>query len=342
MREIYKKSYIYNLLKIWYNLVNENYAKILNYKYRKSVNRLIQSNEIDQKIAELDNIIFNRETATYYIIRRENKKIGLLTYVSIFLGHIAYAVEKGYIPIIDMKNFQSIYHDEKKLLLNAWELYFEQPCGISLDDIPKSANVIYSPKLLHPLSPFISSLFDEKESNFWKKLSNRFIRLNDFCNKYYQNEYNILIKDKKVLGLLYRGTDYLSLRPRNHPIQPSIEDFITQVDNCISEWGDFDYYYIATEDNNIVKALKIKYGDKIITNDRVYYDEFKNFKYLADVHFDRDNDNFLKGLEYLSSIKLISSTDYIIAGMCAGTYGANFLKPTNFKKSYFFDLGVYK
>lgn len=339
-----KKSKLYKLLLNIYLRLQNLWRKFQNLHYNKTVINVLNSGEIENKIRELNNIINTANCEKiYYIIRRDNKSIGLLTYVSIFLGHIAYAVAKGYIPVIDMKNFRSIYLNEEQLgKVNAWELYFEQPCGIALEDLKQTDKIIYSPKYINPISPFSDSLYDDNESKFWKILAKNFVRLNNKTSEYINEELDDLFKNKKVLGLLYRGTDYLSLKPKKHPIQPTIEQFVNQIEKSIEEWGDFDALYLATDEKKVFDILCEQFPGKVLVNKRTYYDHFSDITFLAEASFDRENDHYLKGLEYLSSIKLLSSTNSIIAGLCAGTYAANFMKSNEYKHKFYFKLGVYK
>ena len=64
-------------------------------------------------------------------------------------GACAYAVKQGYIPVIDMQNGRNTYLEEGKVgRENAWEYYFEQPCGYRLADIRDAKNVILSDGLI--------------------------------------------------------------------------------------------------------------------------------------------------------------------------------------------------
>lgn len=336
-----KETLLYKFLVKTYLKLFDSYNMLVNKKYQKSVKNLLVSGQVEQYISELK-IKREKENNIYYIIKRDNAKIGLLTYVSVFMGHIAYALAKGYIPVIDMQNFRSIYQKEASFRKdNVWEHFFEQPLNIGLNDIPKNAKIVYSPKFTHPLSPFTESLFDNKIRSFWKSIAFHFIRPNEKTKDYFENEFNNLLAGKKVLGLLYRGTDYLNLKPKNHPIQPSLTEFGLKVEELSKEWGRFDYFYLATDDETAFTHLNEKFPGKIIVNKRNYYDKVKNIRFLADATFDREDDEYLKGIEYLSSILLLSSCDSIIASQCAGTYAANFLRKDNFTHSYFFNLGFY-
>jgi hypothetical protein len=254
-------------------------------------------------------------------------------YVPVY-PQIAYALEKGYIPIIDMQSHRNPFTNSVGEI-NAWELYFKQPCGIGLNQIEKGAKCIYSLEYFGPKSPFLSSLFDEKEKEFWKIIASKFIIFNDFVGSYINKEANNLLKGGKTLGLLFRGTDYTALKPKNHPIQPNVEQFIEQIKISLEKWGDFDLFYLATEEQRIVQRLQI------LVNSRSYYDNFGS-DFLFKASFERENDEFLKGLEYLSSIIILSRCNSIIAGACAGTYAASFFKEDYFNNEYFFNYGLYQ
>ena len=62
---------------------------------------------------------------TYYIIRRADNRTGLFSLFNTNLGHIYYAVQRGYIPVVDMMNYENCYLEESKMgVENAWEYYF--------------------------------------------------------------------------------------------------------------------------------------------------------------------------------------------------------------------------
>lgn len=338
-----KKSKIYRLFLKLYIKVLYSFRDIQNLPYRYALKSLLRGNNLDVAINKLKENNLTNSYKIYYIIRRENPSIGLLTYVSVFLGHIAYAVKKGYVPVIDMQNFESIYLNKEDLgKKNAWEFYFEQPCGVSLKDIPVKSKIIYSPKYIQPMSPFVNSVLNKAESTFWKKISLEFIRLNNSVEMYVNNEYENLLASKKVLGLLFRGTDYTKLKPLGHPIQPTVEEFIKKINYQVEIWGEFDCYYLATDEERVTNILREKFPGKVVVNKRMYYDNFNDITYLAEASFDRLDDNYLKGLEYLSSIILLSRSNSIIAGLCAGTYAANFMKKAEFENQFFFNWGFYK
>ena len=84
---------------------------------------------------------------------------------------------------------------------------------------------------------------------------------------------------------------------------------------------------------------------KILENKRVYYDDIydqdDSIAYIKDVHFERENDRYLSGLEYLSSIILLSRCSALVGGNCGGTLGALFFNDEQYQFVHVFDLGLY-
>ena len=86
---------------------------------------------------------------TFFVIRRAYCKVGLFSYVMTNMGLTDYALKKGYIPVIDMQNGRNTYLSEERVgKENAWEYFFKQPAGYTLQDIKKAQNVILSDGLI--------------------------------------------------------------------------------------------------------------------------------------------------------------------------------------------------
>jgi hypothetical protein len=72
----------------------------------------------------------------YFVIRRNEKHLGLFSYVITNCGNTFLALRKGKIPVIDMCSYKNPYLPESKVgIINAWEQYFEQPYNVGLNDI---------------------------------------------------------------------------------------------------------------------------------------------------------------------------------------------------------------
>lgn len=176
------------------------------------------------------------------------------------------------------------------------------------------------------------------------KLYRDFVKLNEITFEYVEAECTkIFSNGNNVLGVICRGTDYTLSKPKNHPRQPEIADVIAKTKKYIKKYK-YEYIYLATESKSIEDKFRDAFPEKILTNKRSYYDEAmeKNgAKWITDVHFERENDEYLKGIEYLSSLYILSRCKALVGGNCTGTRIAIFLNDRTYERVYIFDRGLY-
>lgn len=285
---------------------------------------------------------------TFYVIGFNDLTGGLSWFIHKALMHIGYAIDRDYIPVIDMQNYMSQYLEKEKLHKeNAWEYYFEQPSGVTLRDIKNSKNIVISKKAPSPRKEYFMGHFynDEKKIVYFRRLFKQYIKFNKETSSYLLNEYDNILKNKgKVLGVLCRGTDYLINQPTNHPVQPNPLDVIKKADEVINEYN-CSYIFLATEDEDIYKEFKEYFGKKLLVNQqrRISHKEMTNISSvaIAKLKVFRERNNYLSGLEYLSALNLLSKCSCFVAGRTGGTK-AVLLMTDGFEYEYIYDLGFYK
>lgn len=279
----------------------------------------------------------------YVVIKRYGNHLGLFSYVITNLGNISKVLKQGKIPVIDMQTYSNAYLEEKdKGKKNAWEFFFEQPCGVSLEDIKGEQVEELTSVTRNRPNDSMSFFLNEKKRKYWQELSKKYLRLNKETEKIIASkEQQIFGKNKKerILGILCRGTDYVALKPFRHPVQPTPDEVIEKAKEVMKRQN-CDKIFLATEDEEILKKFQKEFKDKLLYNDQK---RFRNTdtKYLADIHFNRKNDAYLKGIEYLTTIVLLSRCDCFIAGRTSGTIGV-MLFTDGFDYMYFWDKGRYK
>ena len=244
------------------------------------------------------------------------------------------ALSKGYTPYIDLK-------DRGEGWTN-WSTFFEQPFPISAkpDCVCDIEQGYYHPKFDTP--------YQKLDLRLWCKAYNRLVRLNDETAEYVEHEYNKLFIDdnnrkKKVLGVICRGTDYTKLKPQGHPVQPLPEQVIERAKALLEQYC-LDYIYLATEELAIYEKFEKTFPGIVIVNERQYYDGIfnaNNMNYIYEVQFNRDNDIYLKGLEYLSSLQLLSRCDVLLGGNCGGACAALYMNNMQYEHVELFKLGFY-
>ena len=282
---------------------------------------------------------------TYYIIRRADNAVGIFSNYIVFAGHIYYALNKGYIPVIDMQNYPNTALAPKLLgKENAWEYYFCQPFNISLEEAYNGDNVILSSGGVIMPWPYNNVEIFNTQGKFlaqWQMLVK--LGLLRVQPKLYEEimklRKNLFAPEDRVLGVLLRGTDYVARRPAGHPIQPPIEYALTKVIEKLNEWR-CNKIFLATEDKNFVQIFKNVFGDICVTIDRQYinYDSQKAVP-LGFCHMDRENDHYILGKDYLTQMVIISTCNCFVCGITSGSVGVMMM--SDFENVHAFNFGKY-
>lgn len=277
---------------------------------------------------------------TFFVIRRAYCKVGLFSYVMTNMGLVDYAVGKGYIPVIDMQNYRNTYLEDERIgKENAWEFFFKQPCGYSLEDVKNAKNVILSNGLIREKNSYPDFNIIENETVFayWHQVFQKYFKVTDEIANEFQRLRRELLGEGKVLGILARGTDYVSSKPKGHPIQPTAEQVIEKAHEIMKSYS-CDKIYLATEDADIYERLREVFGEKLVAPDTKRY--ITSSGQNINDFVDKDN-KYQKGKEYLLSIMILSSCECLVAGNVGGTHGT-MLMSKGFEYSYIFDLGKYE
>lgn len=247
---------------------------------------------------------------------------------------------KEYIPIIKINETQD--GDKFK-----WEWYFRQPLQdiLNTSKIENGSFVVCDRKDI-PFRPGWNVAVDVSSEAYdiWKFLYRKFVKLNSQTEQYICDEIKNIGEPHKMIGILLRGTDYVATKPSGHPIQPEPKEIFEKAKEFILK-NQYEKVYVATDEEKLFFKAEDYFGSDIIcSNKRAYYDEiyYSNdaINLIGQVHFQRENDNYLKGIEYLSSLTILSQCDAIVAGNCGGTLFSVLNSET--KNRYVFDKGYYQ
>lgn len=206
---------------------------------------------------------------TFYIVRRREAYTGLFSDFMVYVYKTKQALDAGYIPVIDMQTSENIYLREEEIgKINAWEYYFKQPCGYSLEQTAKAKNVIWG-------SGFLQECISDTDIAYLMKETGYFDQYQEFVKKYFvlseeaqhcvDSFYERELIGEKVVGVLCRGTDYTSKKPCGHPIQPDLESVFTKVDEVLERFQ-CTKIFLGTEDKDIYGKFKKRYQGRVVTN----------------------------------------------------------------------------
>lgn len=279
---------------------------------------------------------------TFFVVRRANCKIGLFSHVMTNMGLVDYALRKGYIPVIDMQSGANNYLEKDKIgKENAWEYFFSQPCGYSLEDIKNAQNVILSNGLITKDNTYPDFRIAESQEvfDYWHSFFQQYLRLSDSMLEEFEKFKGNFFDEGKTLGILARGTDYVASRPKGHPIQPTAEQIIQKAEE-VAEVRSCKKIYLATEDAAIFQKMKEAFGDMLVAPEVERY-ETRGNENINDLVAGTDKDKVQNGKEYLLSILMLANCDCIVAGNAGGTHGA-LLMGKGYEYQYIFNLGIYE
>lgn len=261
---------------------------------------------------------------TFFVIKLSARN-GLAAQIYSVKYGVEYAKSKGYIPIVDGQYAKNMYMDEGEYgSINSWEKFFVQPYNYTMNDIINSKNVIYS-EGVNRNAPYDDNFFENlKMSSILQRECDEFIK-------------NIKFKERKILGVLFRGTDYANLKPYGHYVQPDLKKMLEVVKIKLNEWK-LEYIFLCTEVQEAVDIFISEFGNKVIyiNQERVQ----QNFNGYLDDYIYNDN-GYRRGADYFIAIMTLSKCNSLVAGKCSGSLLACDLNAGKYEHTYLFDYGFY-
>jgi len=291
----------------------------------------------------------------FIAIRCFDRHMGMGAIILLTIKNLMYAKEMGYIPVVDLLNAESQYHDKTAFGKdNAWEYYFEQPCANNYQNISKSKNVVIttagngsSINFFKSRNFMLKLAYFEKDPDGivteCKKYYRQYIKFNKEVKKRLDGDYEKILKDKgKILGVIGRGAEFALKKPKNHRVAPPPAVLLKKVKDVFVQEG-FHYVFLATEDCDIYQLFKNEFKDRLldIGQKRVSSADVEKHSWLADVNFGYgEREKYKLGLDYLSSLYLLSKCNGICGSVTCGAIVA-YIMSDGYQYEYFFDLGIY-
>ena len=129
------KNYLKSILSL-------NLIKKIIYKNEYSPITPLNDNVEKRKVLDILGGDLNPDKV-FYVIRRY-PGTGLFSNLAYVMNHIQIANRMGFIPVVDMKNYPTVYNEKKKIFgtYNSWEYYFEKLSNFTFDEVYKSKNIL--------------------------------------------------------------------------------------------------------------------------------------------------------------------------------------------------------
>lgn len=257
-----------------------------------------------------------------YIIRRFDSA-GFFSNFLFVLGHIIYAEEHDFTPVVDMKHYPTPYNEKIQVngTKNAWEYYFAQPTELCLHDAYRSRSIILSSgKMLFDKVPYYGvtdSKFPDHEI---------VEQLTPYIQKYISFRPELLQEAERmirgwgtnILGVHIRGTD-MKHTPE-HPVPPAVEAYMEAIDAVIDR---YEKIFLCTDEAVILKQMQDRYKDRIVFT-ASYRSEDGESIHEGSVKRKnvRRQHRYLNGREVLMDMLLLSKCNAIICGYSNVPYTA--------------------
>ncbi len=288
--------------------------------------------------------IVSRNGEIYYVIRPPYAANGLGGLYLFVLGHMEYAYSKGYIPVVDFDHGKTVYSgDEVSGSQNVWEWYFLQPGGVSLKKAFSGNYILARTAPRQAGDLFIQLMRGNKDIVGQYFNIGGGITLADSVEKHIEKTKEELFPvGEKVLGVFYRGTDYVQLKPCGHPVQPEIGSLVAMVKERLSEWGN-DKIFLLTEEKNTMLLFEKEFPGMVISTHQNLVENYSvdSGLLIEDYKTKQFGNRYVSGLEYLTGIVLLASCDSFIGAIAGGSATALMMNGGKYTHCQVIDLGVY-
>ena len=289
---------------------------------------------LKKKISE--NLI--KKNKKFLIIFVNHTTCGLFAYYKHYLGCSLKALKNGYIPIIDLKSFPNVFNNfyNKRIKINPYEYY-------TLEEVLKNNNnyTTYDCNSHGYHYPKYDIVYNKFALYFWHVFSKKYMPIKiEIINEAIKIKKKLFNLSNNILGILVRGTDYLFLKPKEHPIQPELDLIYKDIKKYNKKYN-YDFFFLTTEDNSIRTKFINEFGNKI-----KFYKKYQNFNFNISekkklCYFKGITGNFLFMKTYLINIIILIKCIDIITSMTSGTIGA-FILSEGFRNKIVYNLGLYK
>lgn len=255
---------------------------------------------------------------TFFVIFREPFGSGFFSNFSHVLAYFKIAKENNFIPVVDFKNFKTLYNSENPIngTENAWEYYFKQLSPYSLDEVYQSKHVLFC----NGVYPHDQEPSAEEYCKYSKEIFNVNQDILDTVKEYEHEFIN-----NRVLGVHFRGKE-MNTTP-GHGFGPTEKQMFKYIDEILDKYK-IDKIFLVTEEKKYLDALIKRYGKKIIFSNalRIPKDNIFNIN-------PRENHRYLLGREVLVDLLLLLKCQGFLHGSSSIACFAKFLNP-NYEFTY--------
>ena len=239
---------------------------------------------------------------TFYVIWRDCLGSGFFSNFTQVLSHIRRAEELGMVPVVDFKNFRTLYNTDSAVngSTNAWEYFFHPVSPCSLEEVYRSRRVYFC-NGDYPRGYSFSSNAE------YRDFIASHIRMQDNVLERIRR-YRDMFSSGRVLGIHFRGKE-INTTP-GHSFGPEPEQIIRHTDRLLESYG-LDRIFVVTEEKLYEDLMIRRYGSRVFLTDA-----FRSARVNSYNLNPRPLHRYLLGLEILVDAELLALSRVIL---CSNT-----------------------
>lgn len=268
---------------------------------------------------------------TFYVLGENNEAWGILSTWIWYFNSIEWAINQGYIPIVDLKNYYMPLSQDKKdmHIENAWEYYFEQPYPeYSLEEVYKSKHVFLGWKnsTFPHNKDWTHEMLTSDEIERWSPIAQKYIKfqpaIRERAESFWQENVGNPPKGKVLAVCMRAGclrAELLNISLYNaHPRSKTLETWLRETEQYMSEW-ECNSVFVSVEDREWLEAFKAQFGEKCISLDRPLLTLFRAgvpVPLEENTHVLREFENVTmrkRTEDYLTEVYIMSMCDCLFA-----------------------------
>lgn len=271
--------------------------------------------------------LVRRTKAKYYVIYRSAGGAGFFSNYAWVLGHVVFATKFGYIPVVDMENYATLYSEEQPVngTSNAWNYYFEDVSDISLREVYEKENYVLGKD--QSLQKYAEK-YCEREYRFptpktvayYAPYIDRYLKVRKELREEFNTEWSRSVSSSdQVLGIHIRGTDMKN--NLGHPMPADAQTYLRRVKEFLKEHPTVNKIFLATDENDVKEAFENAFRDtscKLFMNEafRVWDTDADKKTGIHELQVEnaRPLHKYLLGKEVLQDAWFLHKCDYLICG----------------------------
>ena len=159
--------------------------------------------------------------------------------------------------------------------------------------------------------------------------------------------YDAVLGGRKVLGVLARGSDYLSVGFGGTRKMATVEQMVPKIRQWMEDFG-YERIFLATEDADILARMKKEFGRDMValSQERLSVKDLKQGQIITDYEKEINREDYAVKLEdttinYFYALYILSRCDaFLCSGQCNGWDNVLSLNDGKFERSYKFTVGI--